>query len=63
MYYHSWTNIPRLIVKFNDISNDFMVTLIWSNVCDVPIHRIDLMEHSQPGIHQLYDDLCSHVFE
>ena len=44
---------------FNNISNDFMATPVWSNVCDALMQRIDVMEHSQWEINQLYSELCS----
>ena len=49
--------------KFNNISNDFMATPVWSSVCDALIQTIDVMEHSQSEINQIYSDLCSRVFE
>ena len=47
---------------FNNISNDFIATPLWAQVCDTPIRRIEGLESTQTHMNDLYADMCSCIF-
>ena len=47
---------------FNNISNDFMATPLWPQVCDILIRRIEDLENTQTHLNDLYADMCSSIF-
>ena len=47
---------------FNYMSNDFMATPLWAQVCDAPIRRIEGLESTQTHLNDAYADMCSCMF-